>query len=95
MALGQWRINSRNHLRPGAGYGLGPNHAKNKRVFIHGFDWPSSALDVDRLQAKVISANLLTTGQALKFRQTQARLQIDLPAHAPDPNVSTIVVNIL
>jgi alpha-L-fucosidase len=69
--------------------------AKNKKVFIHVFDWPSSALDVDGLQAKVISAHLLTTGQALKFRQTEAKLQIDLPAHAPDPNVSTIAVNIL
>ena len=69
--------------------------AKNKKVFIHVFDWPSSALDIDGLQAKVISAHLLTTGQALKFRQTVAKLQIDLPAHAPDPNVSTIAVNIL
>jgi alpha-L-fucosidase len=69
--------------------------AKNQKVFIHVFDWPSSALDVDGLQAKVISAHLLTTGQALKFRQTVAKLQIDLPAQAPDPNVSTIAVNIL
>jgi alpha-L-fucosidase len=69
--------------------------AKNKKVFIHVFDWPSSALDVDGLQAKVISAHLLTTGQGLKFRQTEAKLKIDLPAHAPDPNVSTIAVNIL
>jgi hypothetical protein len=59
------------------------------------FDWPSSVLDVDGLQAKVISAHLLTTGRALKFRQTVAKLQIDLPANAPDPNVSTIAANIL
>lgn len=69
--------------------------AKDKKVFFHLFDWPNPALDVDGLQAKVISAHLLTTGQALKFRQTEATLQINLPAHAPDPNVSTIAVNIL
>jgi hypothetical protein len=38
---------------------------------------------------------LLTTGQALKFRQAEAKLEIDLPTHAPDPNVSTIAMNIL
>jgi len=52
-------------------------------------------LDVDGLQAKVLSAHLLATGQSLKFRQTEAKLQIDLPTHAPDPNVSTIAVNTL
>jgi len=95
MTLRQWRIDLRNNLRPGAGYGLARTTAKNKKVFIHVFDWPPSPLDVDGLQAKVISAHLLTTGQALKFRQTVAKLQIDLPAHAPDPSVSTIAVNIL
>src|SRR5258708_2166886 len=69
--------------------------AKGKKVFIHLFDWPSATLELKGFEAKVISAHLLTTGQALKFRQTVAKLQIDLPAHAPDPNVSTIAVNIL
>jgi alpha-L-fucosidase len=69
--------------------------AKDKNVFVHVFDWPSSALDIDGLQAKVISARLLATGQPLKFRQTEGKLQLDLPAQAPDPNVSTITVNAL
>jgi alpha-L-fucosidase len=69
--------------------------ARDKKVFVHVFDWPSSALDIDGLEAKVISAHLLATGQPLKFRQTEAKLQIDLPPHAPDANVSTIAVNTL
>jgi alpha-L-fucosidase len=69
--------------------------AKDKKVFVHVFDWPSSALDIGGLEDKVISARLLATGQPLKFHQTQAKLQIDLPPSAPDPNVSTIALNTL
>ena len=69
--------------------------AKDKRVFVHVFDWPSSAFVIEGLDAKVISAHLLATGQPLTFRQTEGRLQIDLPSHAPDPNVSTLAVNTL
>jgi len=69
--------------------------AKDKRVFVHVFDWPSSAFVIEGLDAKVISAHLLATGQPVTFRQTEGRLQIDLPSHAPDPNVSTLAVNTL
>ena len=69
--------------------------AKDKRVFVHVFDWPSSAFVIEGLDAKVISAHLLATGQPLTFRQTEGKLQIDLPSHAPDPNVSTLAVNTL
>jgi alpha-L-fucosidase len=69
--------------------------AKGKKVFVHVFDWPSSSLEIDGLTAKVIAAHLLATGQKLGFRQTEGKLQIDLPSHAPDPNVSTIAVSTL
>jgi alpha-L-fucosidase len=69
--------------------------AKNKKIFVHVFDWPSSALDIGGLEAKVVSAHLLATGQPLKFHQTEAKLEIELPAQAPDPNVSTIAVDTL
>jgi alpha-L-fucosidase len=69
--------------------------AKDKKIFVHVFDWPSSALDINGLESKVIAARLLATGQPLKFRQTEGKLAIELPAHAPDPNVSTIAVDTL
>ncbi len=69
--------------------------AKNKKIFVHVFDWPSSALDIGGLEAKVVSAHWLATGQPLKFRQTEAKLEFELPAQAPDPNVSTIAVDTL
>ena len=69
--------------------------AKGRKVFVHVFDWPSSTLDVNGLQAKVISARLLATGQPLKFRQTEGKLLVDLPPQAPDPNVSVITLRTL
>lgn len=68
---------------------------KRNIVFLHIFDWPSAALDVPGLKAKVISSHLLATGQTLKFRQSETGLQMDLPAQAPDANVSVIALRTL
>jgi len=69
--------------------------AKDKKVFLHVFDWPGSTLNVPGVGPRVISAHLPATGQPLKFRQDEGRLQIDLPNQAPDPNVSVIVLSTL
>jgi alpha-L-fucosidase len=69
--------------------------AKDNRVFVHVFDWPSAPLAVGGVEAKVTSARVLATGQSLTFSQTEERLQITLPARAPDPNVSTIALTTL
>lgn len=66
--------------------------AKGPQLFIHVFDWPSAALEVGGIKPKVVSARLLGSGEPLKFRQSDAALQIDLPAKAPDPNVSVIAL---
>ncbi len=68
--------------------------AKSGKIFIHVFDWPSAPLEIDGLQAKVLSAYLLADGRPLKFRQLQSKLQLDLPPQAPDPNVSVIALRI-
>jgi len=74
--------------------GLGPVRAtaKNEKVFVHVFDWPSSSLEINGLEPKVTSAHLLANGQRLKFRQAEGKLQIDLPSQPPDPNVSVIAL---
>jgi alpha-L-fucosidase len=69
--------------------------AKANRVFVHVFDWPSGPLEFAGVDAKVIAAHLLATGQALTFRQDATKLQMDVASQAPDPNVSTIVLNTL
>jgi alpha-L-fucosidase len=66
--------------------------AKDDKVFVHVFEWPPTALVIGGLQAKVVSASLLATGQRLRFRQTETGLQIDLPGQAPDANVSVIAL---
>ena len=69
--------------------------AKRETVFVHIFDWPASPLTVNGLTPKVISAHALATGESLKFRQSEGKLEIDLPAKAPDPNVTVIALRTL
>ena len=68
---------------------------KRESIFVHVFEWPSNGLEVPGLNKKVISAHLLATGQTLKFRQSDTGVQIELPAQAPDPNVSVIALRTL
>jgi alpha-L-fucosidase len=69
--------------------------AKANSVFVHVFDWPAGPLEITGLNAQVMRAHMLSTGQTLTFRQNASKLQIDVAAQAPDPNVSTIVLNTL
>jgi alpha-L-fucosidase len=68
--------------------------AKKERIFIHVFEWPSTPLEIGGLQAKVLSAYLLANGQPLKIRQSERKLQVDLPSQAPDANVSVVALRI-
>jgi hypothetical protein len=52
-------------------------------------------LQLSGLDAKVMSAQMLAGGQSLKFRQTEGRLQIDLPQHPRDSNVTVVAVRTL
>ena len=67
--------------------------AKRKKVYVHVFDWPSGTLEINGLDAKVVAAHLLASGQSLTFRQDSGKLQIDVASRAPDPSVSTIALN--
>jgi len=69
--------------------------AKESKIFVHVFDWPGTHLDISGLNPKVLAAHLHATGQPLRIRQTEGKLQIDLPAQAPDPNVSVIALTTL
>ena len=66
--------------------------AKSNRIFIHVFDWPSSALELGGVKVKVLSARMLATGQRLNVTQNQDKLKIELPQRAPDPNVTAIAL---
>jgi alpha-L-fucosidase len=68
--------------------------AKEEKIFVHVFEWPTASLEINGLQAKVLSAYLLADGRPLKIRQSEGKLQIDLPSEAPDPNVSVIAFRV-
>jgi alpha-L-fucosidase len=69
--------------------------SKSNRIFLFVFDWPSLALEVSDVKAKVLSARLLANGQPLKVTQSEDKLKIELSQQAPDPNVSTIALTTL
>jgi alpha-L-fucosidase len=66
--------------------------AKDKAIYAHVFDWPTSTLEIAGIDARVMSARLLANGRPLTFRQTEGKLVIDVPSQAPDPNVSVIAL---
>jgi len=66
--------------------------AKGESLYLHVFDWPSGALEISGVKPKVLSARLLAGGEPLKFRQTEESLTIDVPARAPDANVSVVAL---
>jgi alpha-L-fucosidase len=65
-----------------------------KTIYIHLFDWTPPLCAVSRIDARVLSARLLANGSPLMFRQTEAKLEIELPSSAPDPDVSVIALSL-
>ncbi len=65
---------------------------KRDTIFIHVLDWNSTSLEIPELTKKILSAHFLATGQTLKFNQTEAGVHLELPAQAPDANVSVIAL---
>jgi alpha-L-fucosidase len=69
--------------------------ANDKSIHVHIFDWPAGgACEIAGIEARVLSARLLANGKPLTFRQTEGKLQVDIPGPAPDPNVSVIALNL-
>lgn len=65
-----------------------------KTIYIHLFDWTPPLCAVSGIDARVVSARILANGTPLKFRQTEAKLEIEIPSSAPDSDVSVIALNI-
>ena len=69
--------------------------AKGNTIYIHVFDWPSTALMIDGIKSKVLSARLLANNQVVSVQQTEKGLQITCPQQAPDKDVSVIALRTL
>ena len=67
--------------------------AKGWEVFVQVFDWPGGTLEVAAENLpKFHSAALLENGRTVPFKQSERAVTIELPAEAPDPDVSVIVL---
>ena len=69
---------------------------KGRKVYLHVFDWPPGPLVLQGLANRVVRAHLLADAErtAMKTRQTRGELRIDVPASAPDENVSVVVLEV-
>jgi alpha-L-fucosidase len=65
-----------------------------KTIYVHLFDWTPPVCALSGVDARVLSARLLANGTPLKFRQTEAKVEIEIPPTAPDPDVSVITLNL-
>jgi alpha-L-fucosidase len=65
--------------------------AKASDVFVHILEWPTSPLElsVNNLP-KFRFASVLSSGEAIQFRQENERLLLKLPPQSPDPVMTVI-----
>lgn len=64
-------------------------------LYLHVFDWPADGkLVVPGLKNKVESAVLLANGSRLKAAATDGNVVVTVPATAPDPISSTVVLKV-
>jgi alpha-L-fucosidase len=65
----------------------------NTTLYLHVFNWPADGkLLVPGLKNKITSAKLLATGKKLETSVTPDGVVVNLPATAPDPISSTVVL---
>jgi alpha-L-fucosidase len=68
---------------------------KETTLYLHVFNWPANgSLMVPGLKNAVSSVRLLATGAALKFSSSADGVEVKVPATAPDPISSTVVMTI-
>lgn len=65
-----------------------------KTIYVHVFDWVPPTCTLTGIDERILSARLLANGLPLKFRQTEGKLEIDIPQMAPDADVSVIALNL-
>ncbi|HYG33272.1 MAG TPA: alpha-L-fucosidase [Clostridia bacterium] len=64
-------------------------------LYLHVFEWPHNGkLLIPGLKSRVSSASLLANGRKLKAKSSADGVTVSLPAMAPDPVSSTIVLKI-
>jgi alpha-L-fucosidase len=67
---------------------------KDDRVYLHLFTWPTDRRLVIESFPDIAQRVSLMAGDPLLFVQSAQRLEITLPSHAPDPDVSVLAVEV-
>lgn len=65
-----------------------------KCIYAHVFDWSPPLCTLEGVSERVLSARMLASGAPLKFRQSENKIEIEIPPVAPDPDVSVIALNL-
>jgi alpha-L-fucosidase len=97
LAIGKWmQVNGDaiygTTYGPLQGLSFGRTTQKGKTVYLHVFDWPNGALELDGLEARVVSVSMLAGGKTLHFTQKQGHMTINVPAQAPDPDATVLAL---
>lgn len=68
---------------------------KDGKLYLHVFEWPADGrLAVPAVAGKVTGARLLAGDARIDFKQAADGLELTLPAKAPDPIASVIVLDV-
>lgn len=65
-----------------------------KAIYVHIFDWTPPLCTLAGVSDRVLSARMLGSGAPLKFRQSENKVEIEIPPAAPDADVSVIALNL-
>jgi alpha-L-fucosidase len=81
-------------LKPAWGRCTRKPSADGSTLYLHVFDWPADGKLVVPGAGKVVSATLLASGKRLAAKTAGDETTITVPAKAPDPISSTIVLRV-
>ena len=65
---------------------------KPGKLYIHLFKWPAGAFELSKVKGKVNKAYLLADKKSLKVKQKGDKVKVALPAAAPGPIDSVLVL---
>lgn len=96
-AIGKW-LEANGESIYGTTYGplqsirFGRMTAKGTTLYLHVFDMPMDALQIDGIASRVMSVKLLSGGAALQFSQSGMQLRIPVRGIPIDPHATVLKI---